>query len=108
MNMWDVTFFVADNFSHSRDSVEMQFLIEEHGAEIRGRRGTFFYNANAQAPEDRMVQCLYCLESTCFDRDIEPVLRRTIPVQFQGIRVVHNDLETYGDLGWVVSTLELR
>ena len=105
--MLDVTFFVGNNFSHSRDSPEMQFLLQEHYKTFLCTPGAFFFNANAQSPEDHRVQCLYFLQETNFDVDIEPVMRNNLPFQFTKLRVVSNDLVTYNDLGLVVSTLEL-
>lgn len=105
--MLDVTLFVANDFCHSRDSPEMQFLLEEHYTNYLRHPGCFFYNANSQSPEDNVVQCLYFLEHTSFDLDIMPTLQYTIPVHFKRCKVLSNDLNTYIDLGLVVSTLEL-
>lgn len=107
--MLDVTFFVANNFSHARDSPEMQFLLDEHYQDYLVKHSGFFYNANAQSPEDHMIQCLYHVSTTSFDLQIKPVIQTNLPAQYySGFQVVSNDLETYRDLGLVVSTLMLQ
>lgn len=107
--MLDVTFFVANNFSHARDSPEMQFLLDEHYQDYLVNHSGFFYNANAQSPEDHLIQCLYHVSTTSFDLQIKPVIQTNLPAQYySGFQVVSNDLETYRDLGLVVSTLMLH
>ena len=105
--MLDVTYFVANDLSHSRDSPEMQYLLQEHYRNYLTQPGSFFYNANAQTPEDHLVQCMYFLSATSFDLHIKQVMQQNIPVKYSDFRVVSNDLNTYLDIGLVVSTLEL-
>jgi hypothetical protein len=67
----------------------------------------YLYHVDPAAFYDKQVQCLFHLDSTSFDHDIEPWLRSLIPISFQHIRYIENDLHTYRDLGLVVSTIEL-